>query len=184
MSNLLLCCEVKSKQLLNSQIQSLTLLQCLPQMVKLVASLRTSLRITVLEEEWLETTLIKAEEGEDTITMVVHNMPFILFRTSHHRIFSIKALALLRIPSLIVHHANLWDFKLQIVIIGWIFLLKAKILLLSLLPWLVLLMQPSQTIRTLGLQIQVLLIILLQTLTIYLYNPSTKVQNKSLLAMV
>ena len=189
MSNLILCCKVKSKLQLTTQIQSFTFLQCLPQIARLVAPLKISLRIMVLEEEGVGIISIEAEEEAGLITMVVDSMPTILipFRIFLHRIFRIKAQLLPRITNLIVHLAKSMGnqaIKLWIVFIGWILHFKARILLPSLLPWLVLLMQPSQTIKILGLQIQVLLIILLQTSTTFLFSLNTKGLNKSLWAMV
>ena len=69
-------------------------------------------------------------------------------------------------------------------IIGWILLTKAKIHLLSLLPWQVPPMLLSLTIRTFGLLIQVPLITSQLILTTFHCNLSTKDLNKSLWEVV
>ena len=50
----------------------------MPQIARLVAPLRISLKIMVLEEEGVGIISIEADEEAGLITMVVHSMPTIL----------------------------------------------------------------------------------------------------------
>lgn len=148
------------------QIQLHILLLCLPLVVNLAAAFRMKLKIMVQAEEGVEIAPIEEKEEEGTITIVasisllntsllkLHKVfLFSLFNIRMSlRIYNIKIL--LKILRLIVHHvrsvAN-QDIRPWISIFAWILHIKAKIPLPSLLLWLVLLIQTSPTIRTLGL---------------------------------